>query len=60
MDLARTPLIWRATIDEIRLVVYRGGMPTVVDESVEVCVKKPDGDTTEETAIRQVQAADLA
>ena len=33
-----------ASVDKIRPTVYRGGMPIVVDESVEVRVREPDGD----------------
>jgi hypothetical protein len=43
-DSARTPPTYCATIDEICSAVYRG-VPTVVDESVEVRVRELDGDT---------------
>jgi hypothetical protein len=43
-DSARTPPTYCTTVDEIHLAVYRG-VPTVVDESVEVHVRELDGDT---------------
>jgi hypothetical protein len=42
-DSAHTHPTYYAAVDEIRPAVYRG-VPTVVDESVEVRVRELDGD----------------